>query len=59
VSAPELVYIQTGIGLAPIYYPGGNRPEGYGQTNFFAEYRPGWDKLKRSARRPQRRERGR
>jgi hypothetical protein len=42
----------------PIHYPGGNRPEGYGQTVFFAEYRPDWDRLKRSFRRPQRWESG-
>ena len=29
-----------GAALPPIPYPGGNRPEGYRQTGFFADHRP-------------------
>jgi hypothetical protein len=45
--------------LPPILYPGGNRSEGYRQTEFFAEYYPDSGKLNRCTRRPLRRERGR
>jgi hypothetical protein len=39
------------------FHPGGNRPEGYLRRGFFADFRPGSDKLKRSGTRPRRRRR--
>ena len=45
--------------LPHIPYPGGNRPEGQCRGGFLRTTAPGWDKLKRNARRPKRRERAR
>jgi hypothetical protein len=44
--------------LPPTSSPGGNRPEGHCRRGFFRTTVPGSDKLKRSARRPERREGG-
>jgi hypothetical protein len=43
----------------PFLTPAATAPRDSAKPNFFADYRPDADKLKRSARRPQRRERGR